>query len=38
MRPDGFGGAVTLITKNQILTESTTGILAGWLEKLRPAF
>ena len=31
MRPGGFGGMVTLITPDEILSESTDGLLERWL-------
>ncbi len=31
MRPDGFGGMVTLITTEEILSTSTNEILEKWL-------
>ena len=33
MRPDGFGGAVTLITADRILTKSTTDVLGEFLDE-----
>jgi hypothetical protein len=31
MRPDGFGGMAMLVTKEAIISESTTGLLEKWL-------
>jgi hypothetical protein len=36
MRPDGFGGFVTLITEDNIIGESTTGLLEKWLGDASP--
>ena len=36
MRTDGFGGMVTLITPDEILSESTDGLLERWLADAFP--
>jgi hypothetical protein len=36
MRADGFGGFVTLITQDDIIGESTTGLLEKWLADVFP--
>jgi hypothetical protein len=36
MRPDGFGGMVTLITADKIIGESTNGLLEKWLTDAFP--
>ena len=36
MRPDGFGGMVTLITADEIIGESTNGLLEKWLTDAFP--
>ena len=36
MRTDGFGGMVTLITPDEILSESTDGLLERWLANAFP--
>ena len=36
MRPDGFGGMATLITAEDIISETTTGLLEKWLADAFP--